>query len=326
MDSRKRQADFHQSDTKRARTSPRNVPQQDDETLDIGNKIRIKKFPMAERINTTKDGKRVLIVGGSGMGKSTVALDVVRFNKHIPVWMVVSPTEGRNHTFGPHFPQGCIQDTLDIGALHRFKDRQEKRCEDWQVKGSKDPIRYHKDPSGGIILDDVNVTSSLFKEEIFSWAYFNSRHDKVLWLQLTQYFMSVPIEHRRNLSFLICFRQNSPKEIKKIFDEFAGVFHKFTDFKKALEICTADFRCMVIDCLNPSTRIEDRIFWYRAPRNQPPFKAGSSYFWREMEAAFDPDYKKRPREEPEDPKGKKKAKKVTPKKQSKNLDIELVED
>jgi hypothetical protein len=311
---------------------PAPKPLEDDELLDIGNKVRIRKFPIAERINTTKDGKRILIVGGSGMGKSTVALDIVRYNKHIPVWMIVSPTEGRNHTFEPHFPKGCVQDTLSIEALNRFKKRQEKRCEDWQVPGSKDPIRYFRDPSGGIILDDVNVTAQLFKDEIFNWAYFNSRHDKVLWIQLTQYFMSVPISHRRNLSFLFCFRQNSAKEIKKIYDEFAGMFKKFSDFMTAMEICTADYRCMVIDCLNPSTKVQDRIFWYRAPRQQPPFTAGADWFWKTIEAAYDKDWKQRP--EPEEPqtgkKGKRKApeKKTPPKKKAKNdepLQIELDE-
>lgn len=58
--------------------------------------------------------------------------------------------------------------------------------------------------------------------------------------------MLVPVDHRRNLSHVFLFRQNSPKEVKKIYDEFAGVFNKFADFKKALDICTHSYGCMVI--------------------------------------------------------------------------------
>lgn len=66
--------------------------------MHISNTIKLKKFDMST-INTAKDGKRVLIIGQSGSGKSTIVLELMKYNKHIPVWVIVSPSEGRNHTY-----------------------------------------------------------------------------------------------------------------------------------------------------------------------------------------------------------------------------------
>lgn len=248
------------------------------------NRITIKKFPL-DKINTKKDGKRVLIIGMSGSGKSVVTLNILNQCKDIPVWMVISPSESRNHTYEKYVHPGCIHDDLTIEALQAFRSRQEHVTSVWQIPNT-DPIQYRRDPSAGIILDDINISAKLFKDDIFRWAYFNSRHDKTLWIQLTQYFMSVPIDHRQNTSFLFIFRQNSPKQVKKIYDEFANVFDNFKDFKQALDLCTADYRCMVIDCLNPSTNIEDRIFWYKANSKVQPFKAGAKWWYKQMDKLY----------------------------------------
>jgi energy-coupling factor transporter ATP-binding protein EcfA2 len=137
------------------------------------------------KINLDVDGKRVLIVGQSGSGKSTVALDIIRYNKHVPAWTVVSPSESRNHTFGPHVHPGAIHEDLNIPALDNFRQRQEKRCKDWQIPGTK-PTQYFRSPAAALVLDDCNISAKLFKEDFFRWAYFNSRHDKVLLIQITQ--------------------------------------------------------------------------------------------------------------------------------------------
>src|SRR5690606_22997215 len=111
----------------------------DDDIISLG-EVKIHKFDM-RKINTEYDGKRVLIVGMSGSGKSTAALDVVRFNKHIPVWEVISTTEARNHTYGPHVHPACIHDTLTTATIERFKERQEQACMKWEIPGSKDPVK-----------------------------------------------------------------------------------------------------------------------------------------------------------------------------------------
>jgi ABC-type dipeptide/oligopeptide/nickel transport system ATPase component len=301
------------------------------EDIQFDGVTRIKKFDMS-RVNVDIEGQRVLIVGQSGSGKSSVTLDIMRYNKHIPVWMIVSPTEKMNNTYSPHVHPGCIHDDLVLKELRDFKKRQELRCgngpKGWRINDKK-PFKYRRNPSAACILDDVVIDAKLFKDAIFRWAYFNSRHAKTMWIQLTQYAMLIPSEHRKNIKFVFLFQQGSNSEIKKLYEEWGGAFNKLADFKKALQLCTSNFKCMVIDCLNPSMNITEKIFYYAALKDQPDFKVGAPWWWAQMERSdYDHDWEAKiaeSSEEDDDQPPKKKAKKATKKavKRNEDLDIEL---
>jgi ABC-type glutathione transport system ATPase component len=99
---RKNDSDSNDRKSKAQKTSVKTIPAKVDvkkeDLLQVGDTIYIKKFPM-ETLHTKYEGKRVLIVGKlslifliltflgmSGSGKSTVALDIIRYNKDIPAW------------------------------------------------------------------------------------------------------------------------------------------------------------------------------------------------------------------------------------------------
>lgn len=287
LESKKRKRD--DDDRRSKKSSSKSHSKKDRETLDLNGTISIRKFDMT-KLRPTQEGKRVMIVGMSGSGKTTVAKDGLRLNKDIPVWMIVSPSESRNHSFGPHVHPLWIHDDLKIPELENFKKRQIQCGEKWQIPNTQ-PVQYSRDPCAALVLDDCNIEPKTLKHDIFNWIYFNSRHDHVLIMMLTQYFMMVPIQHRRNISHLFLFRQNSPKEVKKIYDEFANMFPSFQDFKNALEICTSDMRCMVIDVLNPSMKIQDRVFWYKAKKDQPEFQVGAEWARKQSDLLYNENWK-----------------------------------
>lgn len=149
-----------------------------------------------------------------------------------------------------------------------------------------------------------------------------------MWIQLTQYFRLVPIDHRRNLSHLFIFRQRGNKEIQKIYDEFAGAFDNVADFRKALSFCTENFGCLVINALCQSPNISENIFWYKAPLKQEAFKVGSDWWRKQLDKLYDPNWKENEKkrkaeaiEEPAPKRGGKKKKQVV----DENI-IELMEE
>lgn len=101
------------------------------------------------------------------------------------------------------------------------------------------------------------------------------RHDRVLFVQNTQGtydtqtessyarafliadMMRIPVQHRGNLSFLFVFRQNSPKQLVKMYNEFFSVFTQQAEFLKAYTKATENFSCLVLDyvsrCFRPSS-------------------------------------------------------------------------
>lgn len=277
----------------------RKFPEAKKNLLKVGPAIVIKKFPIESiKVDSKHDGKRVLIIGMSGSGKSTSAIEIIRANRTIPLCRVISETESRNHTFGPYVHPLWISDELKLEYLEAFKRRQIETCEKWQIPNTK-PVEYYRDPSAALILDDCGIDDKLFKEDIFKYLFFNSRHDKVLFVMLMQYFMMVPIHLRRNVSHLFIFRQNAPKEIKKIYSEFAGVFNKEADFVTALELCTANYGCMVIDCVSASNVITDRVFFYRAKKqeDQEPFEVGAPWSLAQADEMYNKLWKKQEEKE-----------------------------
>lgn len=51
--------------------------------------IKIPKFDMS-KLNTNKEGQRVGIFGMTGSGKSYLAIDIMRHNRSIPYWIILS--------------------------------------------------------------------------------------------------------------------------------------------------------------------------------------------------------------------------------------------
>jgi hypothetical protein len=259
--------------------------------LRVTNTLYLRKFDI--QTLSHRDGKRIGIVGMSGSGKSRLMLEIMRFiNWHVPVWMVFNASESGNHMYGPHVEEICIHEKMDLSILEKFKKRQIDRCNKWRVPDS-DPPEYIKNPTAGLILDDMMEDTKIFNHPIFGWIFLNSRNFKTFFVLLVQYFMLLPPKYRRNLSHLFLFRQNSVKEIKKIWSEFFGVFEKEVEFRRALEVCTADNGSIVLDILNPSVKISDRVFWYKHTFKQPPFRAGDPIFNAQLREMYDPNWAER---------------------------------
>lgn len=243
-----------------------------------------------------KDGKRVCVLGGSGSGKSRFVVEAMRECANVPVWQVLNPSEPANPMYGPHLPcDGCVVDDQEpeklLLPLYKLKVRQFKRCKEWRIPKS-DPAQWKRDPSIGLIMDDISEDPSIYKDPIFRWLYANSRQFKVLSFHLIQHYAYLLNNYRRSVSHMVVFRQNSPKNIKTIYNDFFGMFETVEEFSRALEMATENFGCLVVDMLNPSSKIEDRVFWYRAQYKQPDFIVGAEWWHKSVTKAYNENWYK----------------------------------
>lgn len=243
-------------------------------------------------LHTRDDGKRIAIIGASGSGKSRLALELMRFHKNIPAWMILNPSEPANHMYGPYVEsEALIHDHDDVKvlveALYQFKQRQIKRCKEWSIPGT-DPVRYHPDPSAGCIIDDMCEDPKIFNDPIFGWLMCNSRNFKSWVIFLVQYAYFLPKKFRRQLSHIFLFAMRSTKDIKTMWEEFGSVFDKFEDFKRAFLMATKNRGTLVIDMRDQSGKIEGSIFWYRHQFKQPPFKLGQKWFNDQVKQRYNP--------------------------------------
>lgn len=250
-------------------------------------KIRIPRWDMS-KIHTRKEGQRVGVFGKSGGGKSYLAMDLMRHNQDIPVWAIFSGSEAANKQFSKFLPNDLmVHYTLDIDALNEIKLRQQKVMKEWRIDNEDgDCIGYSHNPAVGIILDDLaEYESEMKKDPVISFYHCLSRHYKVLYIELFQYYSQLIPKYRRQLSHVFVLATSSEKDLKALYGEFFGGKFSFSVFKEIFNECTKDRGALVLDTQDKSL---DNVYFYRAPFPMPKFKVGTKkskrlqeYFYNE---------------------------------------------
>jgi len=90
--------------------------------------------------------------------------------------------------------------------------------------------------------------------------------------------LGIPPGLRDNIDFVFLFA-NDGVNLRKLYDNYAGVVPNFELFKKIFYQCTRDRGCMVIDKTNTSDKLTDKVFWYRA-KDPGKFRFGCAAFWK----------------------------------------------
>jgi energy-coupling factor transporter ATP-binding protein EcfA2 len=184
----------------------------------------------------------VLIIGGRGRGKSTVAKAVMRALQNIPSGVVFSGTEGSNSFYSDMVPTLFTFDTFDRAVLHKLIEQQ---------KRSETPRDVF------VLLDDMMYDSSFLRQPLMRSIFLNGRHYRITLLVTTQYAIDVPPALRSNVDYVFLMRESNVQTQQKLFKNFGGAFPHHTVFAEALKACTADFGAMVID------NVKERVCKYR---------------------------------------------------------------
>lgn len=222
-------------------------------------KLELKKFD----ITKLRDDSVVIYIGPRNSGKSTNLFDTLRHHTSIPIGVVISGTEGANHSFEKVVPKMLIYEEYESSIVEKFLDRQ-KRIMD-QVNAEKKKYgRTDIDPRAFIIMDDCMYDNSWTKEKNIRYIFLNGRHLKIFCLITMQYPMGIPPALRANVDYVFINRNNMIKEREKIFHQYAGMFPSYDVFSSVMTQCTENYECLVIDKKSQSNRLEDQVYWYKA--------------------------------------------------------------
>eukprot|EP00899_Mesostigma_viride_P023049 jgi/Mesvir1/3929/Mv19868-RA.1 len=89
------------------------------------------------------------------------------------------------------------------------------------------------------------------------------------------------------IDYVFALKENIIMNLEKLYKNFFGIVPTFEVFCHILNECTQNYECLVIDHTSGSNKLEDVIFWYKGEM-RPPFKVGSSKFWKYGHARHDP--------------------------------------
>lgn len=236
--------------------------------------LQIKKFDISK---ITCD-KVVFFLAKRSSGKSFLVRQILSYNTHIPVGMVISPTESANRFYGDHVPQVFIHDEYTPELIANFVKRQKL-----VMKKMKDEIdatgRSTIDPNAFLILDDCMFDSSWTTDKNIRYICMNGRHIKTLFMVTMQYPIGVGPQLRSQIDYTFILRETNLGNRRRIYENYAGIFPSFDMFNQVMNQCTNNYECLVIDNTTKSDKLEDQVFWYKADINQPPFRVGAPQFW-----------------------------------------------
>lgn len=218
-----------------------------------------------------KKGSVICLIGSRGSGKSVTVKALCDHFKDIPRFDVVSKTERNNRFFSDFIPEDSIHFDYDMNLLPSIFKRQDYLID----KYGKDDPRTHI----ALVLDDCLCDKRIWKSPEIGELLMNGRHRNITFIFTLQYLIGISPELRSNIDFVFIYGQESNNEKKKIFDNYAGMFNNLNEFRKVFNDITEDYRCMVINRSIKTNEIEKKIFWYKAPVNIKPFKAGHNMFW-----------------------------------------------
>jgi hypothetical protein len=226
-------------------------------------------------------GSKILFIGMTGSGKSVLVKDYLYHNRRsFPLGIVISPTELVNKTFTPHIPQVLIHDCFSDEILKEYFNRQE----DIVAKIESDSRYKDVNPHSFCIMDDCLADRKIWsKSKNLEKIFFQGRHYKITFLMTTQYSKGIPANFRNNINYVFICYTSKTTELKKLYDEYCGMFTKFEDFRAIFNKFTENYGCMVINAQAKSTKLEDQVFMYRSnlmnTRNGSTFKMCYDELW-----------------------------------------------
>ena len=224
--------------------------------------IQIHDFDLSEIDNRRLSGSSptILIIGGRGRGKSTIAKQIMSRLQAIPSGVVFSGTETSNPYYAKHVPPLFTFDSMDNKVLKNIIEQQKKR----DVK--KDIF---------VLLDDMMYDPSFLRQPLMRSIFLNGRHYRITLLLTTQYAIDVPPCLRGNVDYVFLLRETSIQTQQKLFKTFGGTFPHHSLFSEALKACTDNFGAMVID------NVKERIGKYRAtPELTEEFRMFHPSVWK----------------------------------------------
>jgi hypothetical protein len=227
--------------------------------------LNLKKFNPREMERSSIS----VVIGARNSGKTVTTVDVIEKHKDISQVIAVCGSIGSKKAFKGIVPPLFVYDQFHTSILARVTDAQEEADED--ENRQLEPIL--------LLIDDCMYDDKIFKTTEMKRLFFNGRHVKIMTIITMQDPLGVPRPLRGNIDYVFIMNEDKKMNLKRLYENYAGVFDSEREFNKVLSKVTTNYRCLVIKNNVRSENLEDKVFWYKSNFNIPPFRIGSKKQW-----------------------------------------------
>lgn len=219
--------------------------------------------------NSNQGGSKVVVIGKPGTGKTTLVSSLL-YNKRneIPSAFVMSGTEDSSGYYSKIIPSTFVHNKFDEEKIENFITRQ------------KLAKKHLKNAWSVLLLDDCAEDNKIFNRPLFRNIFMNGRHFKMLFILSLQYSLDIKPAIRTNIDTTFILRESNLRNRRSLYENYAGVIPTFQDFCQLLDEVTQDYTALVIHNATTSNKLEDCVFYYKAPLVPEDFKFGSKDFWK----------------------------------------------
>ena len=224
-----------------------------------GDKLPIREFNLDEMC----ENPSIIMIAKRGSGKSWITKAILHKYRHIPVGLVISPTDKDNPFFVDFFPDTFIFYKYDSNILKKLLMRQKLI-----LKKSREKRKEGKyiDPRAIVVMDDCLASKGKWaKDPLIYEMLFNGRHRQLMYILTMQYPLGITPELRSNFDYVFLLAEDYVSNLKRIYDHYAGMFPDFNSFRQVFRTLTEDFGAMVIKNRGSRLTLFDKIAFYKAP-------------------------------------------------------------
>lgn len=228
----------------------------------------------------------ICLVGRRRSGKSWAIRSLIHElgKRKVPYGKIFSGTEHCSPWFGEFFPKLFIENKVDDEKLRVILAKQAKAVKEVRDRtGDKDGRRRSNNMM--LVFDDMmSEDDSWSKSKHFRKLFVEGRHYNIIFIMALQYVMGIRPDLRDNIDYAFLFA-NEGNNLKKLWENYAGVIPTFDMFKEIFHKFTRDKGCMVINKTSSSGDIRDQVFYYKAS-DPGPFQFGCRQFWDAHERRY----------------------------------------
>ena len=217
--------------------------------------LSLRKF----EISKTDDRRVFVLISKRNTGKSVLTADILYHKRSIPMGILMSATEEAT---------GFFQDVAGIPDTYIYSEWNPDAI-DTIIEKQKKLAKAGKLRNCFVVLDDLAFDKQLFNSKQMRQLMMNGRHYGICLIITAQFMGDLPVAFRSNVDYVMVGRTPGIQDRERLWKNFFGAIPTFHMFNAIMDNTTEDYHVLVLDNTVQSNKLEDSIFWYKAPMRGP---------------------------------------------------------
>lgn len=203
------------------------------------------------KIDSMVEYANTFIVGKRGTGKTYLIRDIISNISELDKLLIFDPNCMHDSFYRDNFPNATVEMKYSEEVVENFLNECKMKINE---NGGK------PDKPSCIVFDcyiDGPHKSDLLKE-----IFLNGRHYGINVINAQQTCLGYSPALRLNFDYIFMCREGSNINVKKLWNNFGGMFSTQESFRKHLDMATVEYGKMVIN--NTSATLDNNVFIYRS--------------------------------------------------------------